>query len=150
MKKYSANTPSPYGLYVSFSPADIRFVGSEGETLEGRAKTYRKLPTALVVLSAPVLGGAFVLAFPLVVIFAIASIVTHLAVKRVRKAAERRVYLIEHQWQPQATFLNGEQKAKSAVTEKSVDPNAGPDTEPDASDPYADLREEIARRKNQR
>ena len=159
MKRYAVNESAPYGLYVSFSPADVRFVGSEGETLEGRSPLYRKLPTALVILCGPVLGGAFVLAFPLVIIVAIASIMTHLVAKRFRKAAEKRVYLIENAWQPQAAFLQGEQEEETAAQDADQDADQDAEhgevaktteTSTDRHDPFDDLRDEIAKRKNPR
>lgn len=104
MKRYDANQPAPYGLYLSTRPFDIRFVGAEGEPLEGKdGASYRHVPTWLAVLLAPALGGAFVLAFPIIVLVAIFGAIGGALFKGVGK---RHSYVARNGWQPAAAYFD--------------------------------------------
>jgi hypothetical protein len=70
------------GVYVAVRALDVQHVGAEGETLQGKAgATYRRVPTTLLLLGGPVLGGLFVLLFPAVVAVAILIALAQLAGK---------------------------------------------------------------------
>ena len=121
MKRYSSNHPAPYGLYVSARPMDIHFVGSDGEDLAGReGASYRRLPTWFIALLAPALGGAFVMAFPLLVI---AAVVGTLAVGAVRAFSGRHAYVAHSNWQPAAAYFEGKRGADDSS------PTADPELE---------------------
>ena len=73
MKTYRNEEIAPYGVYVSLRALDIQVVDGEGEKLSGRpGATYRRIPMPLLVLLSPVIGGAFVLLFPVLVLMAVA------------------------------------------------------------------------------
>jgi hypothetical protein len=60
------------GVYLAPSTFDVKYVGAEGETLQGKeAVAYRKVPTALLMIGGPILGGLFVVAFPLIMLGAL-------------------------------------------------------------------------------
>lgn len=107
MKRYSATQPAPYGLYISPRHFDIRFVGADGEPLEGKAGVeYRRIPTWLIVVLAPALGGMFVLAFPLLVLGAIIGTLGSAVVKA---TGRRHGYVARNSWQPAAAYFDKKQ-----------------------------------------
>lgn len=86
MTTYAHGQNSPYGLYISVRPLDMRFVGAEGERLEGKAgAAYGHVPGPLALLLAPVFGGLFVLTFPFVVLAALLAAFVEPVVRRVRR-----------------------------------------------------------------
>jgi len=130
MKRYETGEAAPYGIYIARNVMDVRFNGADGEALEGRAGgRYLRLPTWLVVAVAPALGGAFVLAFPLLVI---AAIVGTLGVGAARKlGGNRHAYVARSGWQPAAAYFKQEQASAG---------DAGDDPE------LAELEAEVAAR----
>lgn len=126
MKTYQNNENAPYGLYLSFRRPDIRFVGADGESLEGvDGATYRRLPTPLVVAAGPVLGGLFVIAFPVLIILATIVGLGRLITTRVRATADEHAYLASGRYEPSMAYLNkgeGEgEDAELADLEKEVE-----------------------------
>jgi hypothetical protein len=109
MKSIRNHESARYGLYVALRHLDVRLVGADGERLEGlEGATYTRLPTLLTLLLAPVLGGAFVLAFPLLVIVVVAA---GLARRLALSAAEHAV--APAGWEPATSYLNkGEHRAE--------------------------------------
>ena len=138
MKRHESNQPAPYGLYVSTNAMDVRFVGAEGETLEGLpGATYVRVPTLLALLLAPVLGGAFVMAFP-VLILAVSGVgLAKIAVGGVRKAATDGAWFAGPRWEPATSYLaKGEKKGAAEVPPELSDLKAEVDAkrvEEDAS-----------------
>lgn len=93
MTTYRDGQSAPYGLFVSFRPLDTRFVGAAGEELEGiPGAHYKRLPNMVAVAMAPVLGGLFVVLFPLVVLLVSAAGLWRLAADEPRAGgrADRR------------------------------------------------------------
>lgn len=104
MKRYSAHQPAPYGLYISPRRLDVRFVGADDETLDGReGAVYRRVPSWLAVLLAPALGGVFVLAFPIIVV---AAIVGALGGALFKNVGHRHGYVARSGWQPAASYFD--------------------------------------------
>lgn len=69
MNSYNSGDRVKYGAYVSKSPLDIRMVESDGDVLDGRSgASYKRISTPLAVAASPLLGGAFVMLFPLAVV----------------------------------------------------------------------------------
>jgi hypothetical protein len=70
MKRYTAGTIVPPGLYVSARPCEVRVVSCRAGLLEGgRGMHFVRVPGAAIPLVAAlglVLGGFYVLLFPLV------------------------------------------------------------------------------------
>jgi len=101
---WQATDSAPYGVYVSTRPLDLRFVGADGEPLDGRkGATYRRLPTALVIATSPLFGALFVLAFPLIVAVAMVAV---LWARLARHASTGHTWLVHSRYQPTAAYLN--------------------------------------------
>ncbi|TNF35365.1 MAG: hypothetical protein EP329_06280 [Deltaproteobacteria bacterium] len=114
MKRYENGTEAPYGLYLSASPIDVRFVGAEGEALDGReGARYLHLPAWMVVALGPALGGAFVMAFPLLVIAAVLGLALTLTFKGL---GTKHSYVARANWQPAAAYFD------QGATGDDVDP----------------------------
>ena len=112
MKRYETGESACYGIYLGQNLLDVRFVGADGETLEGRrGGRYLRLPTWLIVVLGPALGGAFVMAFPLLVI---AAVVATLGSVVVRKLAGRHAYVARAGWQPAAAYFKHDQAEAGA------------------------------------
>jgi hypothetical protein len=92
-----------FGVYASMKPVDIRFVGADGETLEGKAGAlYRRIPTLAMVALAPVFGGVFVMAFPaLVVMLAIVGLARFAG----RQLVGDTAHLAVMRWEPTTAYL---------------------------------------------
>lgn len=116
MKTHKNQQPAQYGLYLSFNPMDVRFVGAEGEALDGLADAeYRRVPTLLALALAPVLGACFVLAFPVLVIAAVLMAAAKLVVQQVRHTASQHAWIAMPHYEPVASYLTkGEKKADGA------------------------------------
>ncbi|TNF28484.1 MAG: hypothetical protein EP329_17805 [Deltaproteobacteria bacterium] len=108
MKRYETGETATYGIYIARNMFDVRFVGADGEALEGRkGGSYMRLPTWLVVAVGPALGGMFVMAFPLLVI---ATIFGTLGVGLFRKlGGQRHAYVARSGWQPAAAYFKHDQ-----------------------------------------
>ena len=115
MKRTMNHEPATYGLYLSTRPLDLRFVGADGEALDGRdGASYRRIPTWLAVLVGPILGGLFVIAFPLIAIVAFLGTAITAAV---RAATHRHAYVARSTWQPAVSFFDA--KADDAKTDSA-------------------------------
>jgi hypothetical protein len=111
MKRYANGTEAPYGLYLSSNPPDATFVGSEGEVIDGQdGATYVRVPTWLLVVVAPLLGGAFVVAFPALVLATILWVLGSAAVKAVSR---QHAYVVRVGWQPAMAHFKKGSEAKS-------------------------------------
>ncbi|OFZ17779.1 MAG: hypothetical protein A2X94_04220 [Bdellovibrionales bacterium GWB1_55_8] len=139
MKDYKAGEKVGYGLYVSPKALDVRFVGSDDETLAGkRGSAYYRLPALLMIAAAPVLGGIFVMAFPLMVLLMVAGAILRLVYNTVSSAVEARTHLLQMNWQPSAAYLNkdkSERKEGENTTEKTNE--------------LKDLNQEVQKRRNE-
>jgi len=118
---YRSGQNVSYGMYVSTRPLDVRFVGVDGEKLEGRDDAeYRHIPNAMAMLAAPVLGGLFVISFPITIFLAAARAMTQAAGQKVNELSEENAHLARHAWQPQAAFLKGESEAVEGEVDEKV------------------------------
>lgn len=130
MKTYRTNENAPYGVYVSLRGLDIQVVDGEEEALTGRPNaTYRRIPMPLLILLSPVIGGAFVLLFPVLVLMAIAMAAGNALARLVRPLSQRYAHLARPRFEPAAAFL------------ESGDEGDTPDGKPQASHPSEELDE---------
>jgi hypothetical protein len=116
MKTYKTMQAARYGLYTSSNPIDVRFVGAEGEALDGLpGASYRRVPTPLALVAAPLLGGAFVMAFPVLVLVAAFVVVARFAATAVAQTLQEQAFLASPRWQPVMSYLTkGHKKAGQA------------------------------------
>jgi hypothetical protein len=119
MKTYENGQSAPYGTYATAFPPDIRFVGADGETLDALPSAkYVRLPTPLVFAITPIVGGVFVLAFPVMVLVATGMALWMLASRllsranatvtsRVKETVDRHSYVVRQRWEPVTAYLDG-------------------------------------------
>jgi hypothetical protein len=101
MTTFKKNDLAQYGLYASISPPDVRFVGSDGETLGGLENaTYRRLPIILAIGLSPIIGGVFVMAFPLIVLGMFLWAVVSTIVNKIRESE-----VTNFKWEPMVSYL---------------------------------------------
>lgn len=115
MKRFQVGHAAPYGLYVSRRPLAVHFVGADGEALEGKpGASFVRLPTWMIAVLAPALGGAFVMLFPLLVIAAVFAAVATLVS---RKFASSHAYVTRVGWEPSAAYFKKDHTKGEAETE---------------------------------
>jgi hypothetical protein len=79
----------------------------DGDTLEGPGARYFRVPSFLLLLSSPVIGGLFVILFPLMIFAAFGIALTVAAMRFLRPAADRASFLASVGWQPAEAGFNG-------------------------------------------
>lgn len=115
MKTYMTKQAAEYGLYTSFNPMDVRFVGAAGEPLEGLdGASYRRVPTLLALGLAPVLGAVFVISFPLLILGAVALAAAKMLLQAVRSSADEHAWVVSPRWEPVASYLTKHPKKADA------------------------------------
>jgi hypothetical protein len=113
MKRYETGSEAPYGLYISGRPLDIRFVGADGESLEGQpGAKYGRLPMWTVVALGPAMGGFFVVAFPLLVI---GALLVALSRAIASKLADQTAWVARGGYQPVAAYFKGDEESTAAA-----------------------------------
>jgi hypothetical protein len=113
MKTYQANQSCPYGFYFSPSTFQGHFVGADGESFEGRPGVrFYRFPNTLLVLMSPVIGGLFVLAFPLLILVSVALIGSYSVGKLVWNFLMPRANLLESRWEPSMAYLTRPKKGE--------------------------------------
>jgi len=138
MKTYQTGQSVAYGVYASLRALDVRYVGADGEALDGRAGAqYWRVPTLLMLALAPVAGGLFVIAFPALVLGLAVAAATRPAWSALAGLADRRAHLAVVQWQPTAAYLRPPQEEP---------PAEGAAAQSDAQ-PLADLEREVSARR---
>ncbi len=136
MKTYQSGKPARGGVYVAPRRFDLRVVGADGEALEGKPEAkYVRIPTPLVIAMGPAIGGAYVVAFPFVIIGALAVVLVGGVRRMASSAAENQAHLAQVRWQPGAAYLNGSENAGT----KGEDESSG--------DELDDLEKEIRARR---
>ena len=106
MKIYLSGNQVQYGIYVAPKALDVRFVGADGEMLDGKAgANYYRIPTLLIIAAAPVIGGIFALAFPVMVILMATAAIARVAYNVIHSSAQKRAHLIQMRWDPAAAYF---------------------------------------------
>ena len=107
MKTYQTREPAKWGVYLAVNRFDLRTVNAEGEVLDGPERTrYVRLPTLLVVAMSPVLGGLFVLFFPVLIVAALVTVGAEVALRAGQRAWTRRAHLRRLRWEPMVAHLD--------------------------------------------
>lgn len=131
-----AGEPVGWGIYVGINRLCVCYVSAPNEPLEGDAGTrYLRVPTWMVLVGSPLLGGLYVLLFPLVMAGALLAVVGSLIAAPIARASERYGRMTTSNWQPNAAYLQRPSNEDSASTH--------------TEDPLADLSEEVAARRAQ-
>ena len=138
MKTYQSGQKVKYGIYVAPKAWDARFVGADDETLDGKDNAeYIHLPSALLLLATPIMGGVFVLAFPLIVIGWCFGAIGLVIARGVKSLVESQAYVVQMRWEPSAAYLNKTKREKSDKT-----------TEEDSNE-LKDLKDEVDKKRNE-
>ncbi|HLE13061.1 MAG: hypothetical protein A2504_07365 [Bdellovibrionales bacterium RIFOXYD12_FULL_39_22] len=146
MKKYQANDVVSYGVYASINALDIKFISADGESLGGKEQaSYFKIPTALMVIAAPLIGGAFVLFFPFMIILMVCTVPLYYFIRLITvnagSASEMVVKNVGHfTWEPMTAYLN-KRKNLGNVPEGKIRKTP---------EELKDLEKEIAERRNKK
>jgi len=115
MKTYQSGQSVRGGVYVAPRRFDLRVVGADDEPLEGKKDAkYLRIPTLLLIALGPVIGGAYVVAFPFVIMIALAVVLVGGVRRMLSSAAENQAHLAQVRWQPGAAYLNGSENAGKA------------------------------------
>lgn len=109
MTTFVGGTQVKSGYYMDASSFSFTNVEKDGGSLPGGPETrWKRVPVVLVVAAAPVLGGLFVVAFPLigfgVAAYAIGRKLTH----RARAGAKEIAATVAPGWAPGEAHLTGE------------------------------------------
>lgn len=122
MKKVQSGTPVRSGVYVSLWPPDSRFVGMDGDALEGRPGTrYVRVPSFLLLVASPIIGGLFVILFPVMILAALGIALAVLVLRILRPAADSASLLARVGWRPVEASFNGSADAGDPSAEGTQD-----------------------------
>ncbi len=124
MKRYKSNEEVSYGVYASFNGMDIKFVSADGEALGGKdGANYIKIPTALLIAAAPLIGGAFVLSFPFIIILMVCTIPLYYFARSITLSAGKASEVVfknvgQFTWEPMTAYFN-KKKSKNIQSGKN-------------------------------
>jgi len=126
------------GFYWNAAKWDATFVEGERGLLPGdTTDVFRRIPVALALLSAPLMGALFVMFLPFVGIALLLQQMGLASVEVVGRSIDRVMMAVSPSWQPGMAYLAGKQrKATKART-----------TSPNANAPLDDLAREIEERR---
>lgn len=109
MATYVGGTQVKSGYYMDASTLAFANVEKDGGTLPGGAKTrWKRVPVLLVVAAAPLLGGLFVVAFPLLGFGVAAYALGRKLTSRARAGAKEIAATVAPSWAPGEAHLTGE------------------------------------------
>jgi hypothetical protein len=142
MATYVGGTQVKSGYYMDASHLSFTAIQKDGGALPGGAETrWKRVPTMLVVAAAPVLGGLFVVAFPLVGFGVAAYAIGRKLSGRVRAGAKEIAATVAPTWVPGEAHLTGEPpEAEAAGSQPAQD-------EPQ-DEHMQELEREIAKKRN--
>ncbi|OFZ53728.1 MAG: hypothetical protein A2428_13665 [Bdellovibrionales bacterium RIFOXYC1_FULL_54_43] len=122
MKAYYASEQVPYGLYFAPRGFDIRFVGAEGETLEGKENLrYVRFPNLVALGLLPLIGATFYFAFPVIVIGVVAFTAVKLGAKACTAVFDGKAHLMVMRWNPSTAYLKQPRKNSLDSTKDKED-----------------------------
>ncbi len=140
MATYVGGTQVKSGYYVDASKLEFANVDQDGGALPGGpGARWRRVPVALVVTAAPVLGGLLVVAFPLIGFGVAAYAIARKLTSRARAGAKEIAATVAPTWTPGEAHLTGEP------------PKPGAGEAPAAEDEQLkELEKEIGEKRNRR
>ncbi|MBK8010538.1 MAG: hypothetical protein IPK13_04265 [Deltaproteobacteria bacterium] len=106
-RTYMAGQAAPWGLYVGLNRLSVRYISASGEALVGPAKArYLKIPTWISVLASPLIGGLYVVFFPLILAAALFVVLGELLYAVVTRTWADHAHLANARFSPSAAYLN--------------------------------------------
>jgi hypothetical protein len=141
-RTYLAGEQVPWGVYVGLNRPVVRHVSGSGEVLTARPGIrFVRVPTWLLLLASPALGGLYVVLFPLILAFAMVSVLVHLVVAAIGHALEKHGHLAQARWQPAASYLD-------AAAVKQAGTGTATDAVTPIDDGLGELEAEVAARRD--
>jgi len=120
MKRYNSGEVVPFGVYISLRALSVKYIDQNNDILRGSQNaSYFRVPNLLLFFTAPFVGGAFVVAFPLLIaICCIAIPVYYLVRPSVGSVSEKIVSSSALKWQPTAAYLKGKKQDENKKQHK--------------------------------
>jgi hypothetical protein len=117
---HRAGEQVPWGVYVAMNRLAVRHVSASGEALGGQpGARFVRVPTWLLIAASPVVGGLYVVLFPLILAGVMASFLVHVVAVVVRRAVQSHGHLAHARWEPAASYLRPVAPTSAAVSEPS-------------------------------
>lgn len=124
-----------WGVYVGLNRLCVSYVSADDERLDGDAGTrFLRVPTWLVVVGSPLIGGLYVVLFPFLLAAALLTVLVGLVAAPFSRASEDVGRLATSHWEPSAAYL---EHPEQDAAEPSMQ----------ADNPLSDLEAEIAARR---
>jgi len=109
MTTYVGGTQVKSGYYMDVAKMSFAKVEKDGGALPGGPEArWKRVPVALVVAAAPVLGGLFVVAFPFIGFGVAAYAIGRKLTSRARAGAKEIAATVAPTWAPGEAHLTGE------------------------------------------
>lgn len=87
---HTAGEEAPWGVYVALNHMAVAHVTATGERLGGEVGTrFLRVPTWLLVVGSPLVGGAYVLFFPVILAVALVAAVGGALLRALRNPGEK-------------------------------------------------------------
>jgi len=141
MRTYMHAQTVPPGVYLATKPLDLTIVTDDADVLEGLdGARYVRLPAPVVFLVSPVVGGAFVLLFPVIIFAAFAWAAWTYGARRIGEVLERHAHLAATPGLPVMSYLKRR-------ADEELDDVEDARLERDGDDELEGLRDEVAARR---
>jgi hypothetical protein len=114
------------GYYWNLKKWDATFVETPAGELPGNpGEVYRRIPTALMLLAAPIMGALFVIFLPFIGIALLLQHIGRAAMQAAGEGFERVLRTLSPAWRPGMAFLAG----KAGRTRAGETPKSNPELE---------------------
>ncbi len=125
MREHKANQTVPGGFYWNKGTWEIVPVNGESGVLPGDSSArYIRVPAALLVVGAPVLGGLFVMFLPFIGIFLALRELARRTGMAFKSAGDEVAVRLAPSWQPGVAHLTGgKETEKKETAEKTSEPS---------------------------
>jgi len=117
------------GLYLNAKTFRLTTVDTRRPLPGTDDETYRRIPMALMLAAAPLLGLAFVMFLPFIGFVAVAYLLGHKAVQAAGVAATEAARIVRPSWAPSLAFLSRPKPAAPAADKTEPAPVADAWTE---------------------
>jgi len=122
MKTFKTGDQVGHGMYLSIKAFDACYVGSDQESLAGKKDAnYVRIPSLLMVVLAPVMGGLFALFFPVIVLAMMIGAASKLVANGVSAFIRSQAHVAEMEWQPGAAYLKKTKGKGKNIGDKGQD-----------------------------
>lgn len=118
------------GFYWSPAEWEVVTISGEGGTLPGAAEArYHRIPAALMLLAAPLMGAAFVVFLPFIGFALLLTYAGRRGLAIARTAADGLVAVLRPVWAPGVAYFTGRRERRRAAPRAPQDEQAPWDAE---------------------